>query len=91
MLTPTQRARLAAAVKSDTTMAIVTADGAGLRRRAPDAATARSPGASGPSSVRDVAWAASPEYLWDASGWDGILAQAYYRPSAARPGRTPPR
>jgi hypothetical protein len=32
--------------------------------------------------VRDVAWAASPEYQWDASGWDGILAQAYYRPSA---------
>jgi hypothetical protein len=32
--------------------------------------------------VRDVAWAASPDYQWDASGWDGILAQAYYRPSA---------
>jgi hypothetical protein len=32
--------------------------------------------------VRDVAWAASPEFQWDASGWDGILAQAYYRPSA---------
>jgi Peptidase family M1 domain len=29
-----------------------------------------------------VAWAASPEYLWDAAGWDGILAQAFYRPAA---------
>jgi aminopeptidase N len=29
-----------------------------------------------------VAWAASPEYQWDASGWDGILAQAFYRPTA---------
>jgi hypothetical protein len=33
-------------------------------------------------NVRDAAWAASPEYLWDAAGWQGILAQAYYRPSA---------
>ena len=33
-------------------------------------------------NVRDAAWAASPEYLWDASGWEGVLAQAYYRPSA---------
>jgi aminopeptidase N len=35
------------------------------------------------TNVRDVAWAASPEFQWDASGWDGILAMAYYRPSAA--------
>jgi hypothetical protein len=27
-------------------------------------------------------FAASPEYLWDASSWKGILANAYYRPSA---------
>ena len=33
--------------------------------------------------VRDVAWAASPDYQWDASSWKGILAQSYYRPSAA--------
>jgi len=32
--------------------------------------------------VRDVAWAASPDYRWDASGWDGTLAQAYYRNDA---------
>lgn len=36
-------------------------------------------------NVRDVAWAASPEYIWDASGWNGILAQAFYRPSAVEP------
>ncbi len=34
-------------------------------------------------NVRDVAWAAAPNYQWDASSWHGILAQAYYRPSAA--------
>src|SRR5205085_4295052 len=32
--------------------------------------------------VRDVVFAASPGYLWDASSWKGILANAYYRPSA---------
>ncbi len=33
--------------------------------------------------VRDVAWTAAPNYQWDAVGWHGILAQAYYRPAAA--------
>ncbi|HEV2086398.1 MAG TPA: M1 family metallopeptidase, partial [Gemmatimonadales bacterium] len=81
VLTDAQRSRLAAALKSDTTTHIVTGpeltSGAARpvnqgsltwRFRADD--------------VRDVAWAASPEYLWDASGWEGVLAQAYYRPSA---------
>src|SRR5258708_39555704 len=36
-------------------------------------------------NVRDVAWAASPDYIWDASSWSGILAQAFYRPSAVDP------
>jgi len=34
------------------------------------------------STVRDVAWAASPEFIWDASSWKGKMAYAYYRPSA---------
>src|SRR6267143_391379 len=33
--------------------------------------------------VRDVAWAASPDFRWDASSWHGILIQTFYRPSAA--------
>jgi hypothetical protein len=81
VLTGDQRSRLAAALKSDTTVHIVTG---------PELAS----GAARPvnqgsltwrfraDNVRDVAWAASPEYLWDASGWEGVLAQAYYRPSA---------
>jgi hypothetical protein len=81
VLTPTQRARLAAAVKSDTTIAIVTpeevASGAARPRR-DGTLTWRFRA----ERVRDAAWAASPEYQWDASGWDGVLAQAYYRPSA---------
>ncbi len=81
VLTPAQRTRLAAAAKSDSISHIITA--AELA-----AGTAR-PKKSGmltwrfaASNVRDVAWAASPEYVWDASAWQGIVANAYYRPSA---------
>jgi len=81
VLTAAERSRLANAVKSDSTVAIVTA--ADLRSemgrpRADGNLTWRFHA----QSVRDVAWAASPEYLWDASGWEGTLAQALYRPSA---------
>src|SRR5439155_1370023 len=34
-------------------------------------------------NVRDVAWAASPDFRWDASGWHGILIQTFYRAGAA--------
>jgi hypothetical protein len=33
-------------------------------------------------NVRDVIFAASPDYLWDASSWKGIMAYGYYRPTA---------
>jgi len=81
VLTAAERGRLATAVKSDTTIAIVTPD-----ELSSGAARPRAEGTQiwrfRAEHVRDVAWAASPEYLWDASGWDGVLAQAYYRPSA---------
>jgi hypothetical protein len=90
VVTATQRHRLALALKSDTTIHILTEPE--LR----SAAARQGSSASDPrgregtltwrfhaENVRDVAWAASPEYLWDASGWEGILVQAYYRPSAA--------
>ncbi len=32
--------------------------------------------------MRDAVWAASPDYMWDASSWQGHMAFAYYRPSA---------
>ena len=81
VLTAAQRSRLAAAVKSDSITHIVTADelSGGTARPKKDGTLTWKFKAQ---SVRDVAWCASPEYLWDASGWDGILAQAYYRPSA---------
>lgn len=79
--TAAQRARLAAAIKSDTITPIVTqadlTSGAARPRK-----TGMLTWKFRAEKVRDVAWAASPEYLWDASGWEGILANAYYRPSA---------
>ncbi|HEY7684008.1 MAG TPA: M1 family metallopeptidase [Gemmatimonadales bacterium] len=81
VLTPAQRNRLAAAVQSDSITHIVTEEDL-----ASGAARPRSGGQLTwrfrAQNVRDVAWAASPEYLWDASGWQGILAQAYYRPAS---------
>jgi hypothetical protein len=81
VLTQPQRKRLAAAATSDTTIHILTEPE--LR------SGAARPAGQGTltwrfraENVRDAAWAASPEYLWDASSWQGILAHAYYRPSA---------
>ena len=34
------------------------------------------------TNVRDFAFAAAPNWMWDASGYDGILIQTLYRPSA---------
>jgi hypothetical protein len=81
VLTTAQRERLAQAARSDTTVAIVTqADlSSGAARPTSDGALTWRFRAE---NVRDVAWAAAPDFLWDASGWQGVLAQAYYRPSA---------
>jgi hypothetical protein len=81
-LTADQRARLDLARRSDTAVAIIT------RAEATDAMKGRArPG--GPatwrftaSNVRDFAWAAAPNWIWEASNYDGILIQTLYRPSA---------
>ena len=73
VLSPAQRERLARASKSSDVVAVVTADEA---RRAPVPGTktwrfiAR--------RVRDVAWAAAPDFRWDATSWNGVLCQAFY-------------
>jgi hypothetical protein len=81
VLTDTQRQRLAAAATSDTAIHILTEpelrSGAARPQNA-DSLTWRFHA----ENVRDVAWAASPEYLWDASRWEGVMIHAYYRPSA---------
>ena len=84
VLTPTQITRLAQAAKSATPVNIITLDeltSGAARPKAPGMLTWK----FSAKNVRDVAWAASPQYLWDASSWNGIIAQAYYRPSAIEP------
>jgi hypothetical protein len=74
------RQRLAAAAHSDTIVRIIRPDEVGT--------AALLPPRTGPTrtwrwhadNVRDFAWATAPNYLWDASSWDGILMQAFYPP-----------
>jgi hypothetical protein len=81
VLTASQRERLALATKSDTTIQILTEPElrSGAARPTREGSLTWRFRAE---NVRDAAWAASPEYLWDASSWEGILTHAYYRPSA---------
>jgi hypothetical protein len=81
VLTAAQIARLAQAAKSEKTINIVT--------EAELKSGAARPKKTGmltwkfrAQNVRDAVWAASPDYLWDASSWNGKMAYAYYRPSA---------
>ena len=81
VLTPSQLARLAAAAKTDTVVRVITADelrGGAARPRKTGTMTWR----FSAQNVRDVVFAASPDYQWDATSWRGIMAYAYYRPSA---------
>src|SRR5216117_600867 len=83
VLTAQQRARLARALHSDSTVAIIAKNEVGQP-------SARPAGAAGATltwrfsahNVRDVAWAAAPNFIWDASGWNGILMQSFYPPVA---------
>ncbi len=81
VLTAAQRARLALARTSDTAIAIIAADEAGTPGTRPrrDGSLAWRFTAD---SVRDFAFAAAPNFRWDASGYDGILIHTYYRPTA---------
>lgn len=81
VLTAAQRERLARAIRSDEPVSIITADEAGrpvTRPRTDGTLTWRFHA----DSVRDFAFAAGPEFRWDAVGLDGVLIQTFYRPSA---------
>jgi hypothetical protein len=86
VLTATQRRRLALARRSDTTIAIITASEAGkpasTRPAANGAPHATRDWHYTAHNVRDFAFAAGPNFRWDASGYDGILIEALYRPTA---------
>jgi hypothetical protein len=93
VLTPTQRARLAAARKSATPVAIIPRDEVGnMDKTRPRVYAVGELSALYPHSsltwhysarnVRDFAFAAGPNFLWDASGYNGILIESLYRPTA---------
>jgi hypothetical protein len=81
VLTSAQIARLAQAAKSDKPVHIVTQaelENGSARPKKTGMVTWR----FAAQRVRDAVWGASPDYLWDASSWEGKMANAYYRPSA---------
>lgn len=82
VLTPAQRARLALARRSDTAIAIVTRDEAGNAAKSRPTADGTLTWRYTAKNVRDFAFAAGPEFRWDASGYDGILIETLYRPRA---------
>jgi hypothetical protein len=77
-----QRRRLALAVRSDTTIHIIAPNEVGSAALLPAGTGATRTWRFHAADVRDVAWAAAPIFIWDASGWDGILIQALYPPAA---------
>ena len=83
VLTAAQRERLSRARTSATPVAIIAAVEAGKPVTRPTTAGTLTWHFVA-DSVRDVAFAAGPELLWDASGYDGILVETLYRPSATR-------
>jgi peptidase M1-like protein len=84
VLTQTQITRLAQAAKSATPVHIVTQEELQNHTARPRT-TGNLTWKFTAKNVRDVAWAASPDYMWDASSWKGIMAYSYYRPSAIDP------
>src|SRR5437870_1247609 len=82
VLTPTERARLAQALKSDTTVAVIAKTEVGQAFTRPVGGTPTRTWHYSAKSVRDVAWAAAPNFIWDASGWQGVLVQSFYPPEA---------
>ena len=81
VLTTTQIARLAEALKGDKVVRVITAE-----ELKTSAARSRKEGnltwKFRSKNVRDVVWAASPDFQWDASSYKGAFAFAYYRPTA---------
>src|SRR5437660_11057522 len=82
VLTAGERARLARAIRSDTTVAIVAKAEVGQASTRPSGASPTLTWHFTARHVRDVAWAAAANFHWDASGYDGVLIQSFYPPEA---------
>jgi len=82
VLTPGQRARLAQAARSDTTIAVIARGEVGQPSTRPAGSSRTLTWHFIARNVRDVAWAAAANFIWDASGWSGVLIQSFYPPEA---------
>jgi hypothetical protein len=83
VLTAAQRARLAGAATSSSVVQIISAADAAVAKR--KAVAGNRTWRFRAQNVRDVAWAAAPDFRWDATSWDGVLTQSYYQfPKAGR-------
>ncbi len=80
VLTPAQRARLARAAGSEQPVAIISRDEALTGRRAQP--TGSKIWRFTAENVRDFGFAMAPDFRWDASSWNGVLIQTFYRPEA---------
>jgi peptidase M1-like protein len=88
VLPPAIRARLAAAARSDTIVHIIAAGELSAAHLLPPGTGATRTWHFTATNVRDFAWGAAPNFLWDATSWDGILMQALYPPPVADVWRT---
>ncbi len=82
VLTTAERARLAQALRSDSTVPVIAKTEVGHPSTRPPGRSPRLTWHFSAKNVRDVAWAAAPNFIWDASGWEGILIQSLYPPEA---------
>ncbi len=82
VLTAAQRTRLSQAAASTAPVAVISRAEAGLPSRTRPTTTGTLTWRFTADSVRDFAFAASPNFQWDASSWEGIMIHTLYRPSA---------
>lgn len=83
VLTPSQVERVDRAAHSPSVVQVITPEEADAAKRRVVAGTKTWRFRA--ERVRDVAWAAAPDFRWDATSWDGVLTQAFYQfPKAGR-------
>lgn len=81
VLTQAQRDRLARAATSEAPVAVITAAEVGTAASRPTTQGTLT-WRFAADSVRDFAFAAAPNWQWDASGYEGVLIHTLYRASA---------
>jgi hypothetical protein len=77
VLTSVQADRLDRASRTGSVIQVITADEANAKRRR--AIAGSKTWRFRAERVRDVAWAAAPDFRWDATSWEGVLIQALYQ------------